>query len=146
MEVDCSHLTVYALVGISFGHHDWNKGLSLQFLEGYQVWQKAPEKGRRLQWLKSEYSNNQDEYRSPQCVDNNQEHCWLKYNMGGRFTQGVVAKVTLNFSHTIITFTFRLILLEKICNLLSLSVKQYYYYCPTRMALAVNNLWELICR
>ena len=34
MEVDCSYL---------------NKELSLEFTEGYRVWQKAPEEGQRIE-------------------------------------------------------------------------------------------------
>ena len=48
-----------------------NKQLDSEFLEGYQLWQKAPQEGWRIQWLKCCEHHIQDEYSSSQYVENN---------------------------------------------------------------------------
>ena len=56
--------------------HDSNKKLSLEFPEGYQIWEKAP-KCRRVQWPKHCGYCYQDEFNSLQWEENNNKYLFF---------------------------------------------------------------------
>ena len=61
--------------------HESHTMLSSEFLEGYQVPQKTPEEGQRVQQPKCYEYNNQNEYSSQQCVENNNSNPDVQYQV-----------------------------------------------------------------